>query len=72
MSHVTALGDAGSSSLYRPSKERAVKLIGILLYDGFSLLGAGTLPPPPPDASASWFSCAGEFPAWAFATAGVC
>jgi transcriptional regulator GlxA family with amidase domain len=43
MSQVTALGDTGSSRLYHPSKERAVKLIGILLYDGFSLLGAGTL-----------------------------
>lgn len=43
MSHATGLGGAGISSLYHPSKERTVKLIGIVLYDGFSLLGAGTL-----------------------------
>ncbi|MFM0518002.1 helix-turn-helix domain-containing protein [Caballeronia jiangsuensis] len=43
MSHVTAFGDAEISSLYHSSEERVTKLIGILLYDGFSLLGAGTL-----------------------------
>ncbi|WP_250517597.1 helix-turn-helix domain-containing protein [Caballeronia sp. INDeC2] len=43
MSHGTAFGDAEISSVYHSSEERAIKLIGILLYDGFSLLGAGTL-----------------------------
>ncbi|SAK81224.1 AraC family transcriptional regulator [Caballeronia pedi] len=43
MSHATAFGDAEISSLYHSSEERVTSLIGILLYDGFSLLGAGTL-----------------------------
>ncbi|RZF24868.1 helix-turn-helix domain-containing protein [Paraburkholderia sp. UYCP14C] len=43
MSDASTLGDAGDNGLYHPFKEPAVKLIGILLYDGFSLLEAGTL-----------------------------
>ncbi|EKS70779.1 MULTISPECIES: helix-turn-helix domain-containing protein [Caballeronia] len=43
MSNVTAFGDAESSGLYHAAEERSTKLIGIMLYDGFSLLGAGTL-----------------------------
>ncbi|MBB5462001.1 GlxA family transcriptional regulator [Paraburkholderia sp. Cpub6] len=43
MSHATSLGDAGNNGIFHRFKERAVKLIGILLYDGFSLLEAGTL-----------------------------
>ncbi len=43
MSYATSFGDAEISSVYRLSEEKMVKFIGILLYDGFSLLGAGTL-----------------------------
>jgi transcriptional regulator GlxA family with amidase domain len=43
MSHATAFGDAEISSRYHSSEEGVVRLIGILLYDGFSLLGTGTV-----------------------------
>ncbi|GJH13525.1 helix-turn-helix domain-containing protein [Caballeronia novacaledonica] len=43
MSEATACADADISGLYHSSEEGVIKLIGILLYDGFSLLGAGTL-----------------------------
>lgn len=43
MLYATAVSDAEISSVYHSSEERVIKLVGILLYDGFSLLGAGTL-----------------------------
>jgi transcriptional regulator GlxA family with amidase domain len=43
MLHATTLGGTEIDTPYHSTKERQVKLIGIVLYDGFSLLGAGTL-----------------------------
>lgn len=43
MSNTGTPGDPEANSLHPSSEACTVKLIGILLYDGFSLLGAGTL-----------------------------
>ncbi|KNH04030.1 Transcriptional regulator, AraC family [Candidatus Burkholderia brachyanthoides] len=43
MSHAIPMSEAHTGRYLRRTEERKVKLIEIMLYDGFSLLGAGTV-----------------------------